>query len=310
MASRAVEVVIVGGGPAGLSAALLLGRCRRDVVVFDDGNYRNASARVMHGFLTRDQISPRELRQIAHTELERYASVSVIAKTVVDVRRVHQRFAVLTKDGDELHTRALLLATGFRDNVPAIAGARELHGQLVVPCPYCDAWEVRDQPLAAFSYPDERGAAFASLLSQWSNDVLLCAERRPQLSDEVRARLASRHVRIEHRELRSVEREGEGIRLVFSEGETVWRRKLFYHLGGGPASTLAEHLGAKVDDKGGIETDRKGQSSVPGLFVAGDATRDVLQAIVAAGEGCAAAVSINEYLCDKELYAEPPAQEL
>jgi thioredoxin reductase len=300
MAPRSVEVVVVGGGPAGLSAALLLGRCRREVVVFDDGNYRNASAPVMRGFLTRDQISPRELRQIAHAELSRYPSVSVIPKTVAGARRIGEKFALLMNDGEELHCAALLLATGFRDTLPAIAGARELHGELVVPCPYCDAWEVRDQPIAAFSYPNDTGAAYASMLAQWTDDLIFCAERRPVLSDEMRRSLASRHVRVEHRELRSVERDGDGVRLIFAEGETVWRKKLFYHLGGGPASRLFEHLGAAVDDKGGVETDRKGQSSVRGLFVAGDATRDVLQAIVAAGEGCAAAVTINEYLCKKE----------
>jgi thioredoxin reductase len=306
MSSNAIEVVIVGGGPAGLSAALLLGRCRREVVLFDDGNYRNAPAPQMRGFLTRDRISPRELRQIAHRELEAYPSVSVVPKAVVDIRRIGGEFAVLTKDGQEVRCLAVLLATGFRDHQPDVAGARELHGDLVVPCPYCDAWEVRDEPIAAYSYPDDVGARFGLLLSQWSKDVVLCAPRRPQLGDAMRRELDARGVRVEHRELRSVERDGDGIRLVFSEGDSLWRRKLFYHLGGGPASPLAEHLGAKLDQKQGADVSRKGESSVRGVFVAGDATRDVLQAIVAAGEGAAAAVTINEYLCHKELYAEPP----
>jgi thioredoxin reductase len=303
--ARSVEAVIVGGGPAGLSAALLLGRCRRDVVLFDDGNYRNATAKLMHGFLTRDHIAPRELRRIAHTDLERYPSVSIVPESVVDARRIDERFAVLTASGEELQCYALLLATGFRDTLPPLAGARELHGELVVPCPYCDAWEVRDQPIAAYSYPDDHGGAFAALLSQWSSDIVYCAERRPVLSDATRRLLAARNVRIENRELRSIEKDGDGLRLVFSEGATLWRRKLFYHLGGGPASRLAEHLGAVLDRKGGVEADRRGHSSVPGLYVAGDATRDVLQAVVAAGEGAAAAVSINEYLCQKELYVDP-----
>lgn len=304
MAAQRVEIVIVGGGPAGLSAALLLGRCRRSVVLFDDGNYRNASSRRMHGFLSRDRIDPRELRHIAHRDLAHYPSVSVIAETVVEVRRIGSEFAVLTQAGEELRTRAVLLATGFRDTLPALGGARELHGDLVVPCPYCDAWEVRDQPLAAFSHPDDAGARFAAMLTQWSDDVVFCSTERPQLADNMQRLLASRGVRVEPRELRTVERDGDGVRMVFAEGQPVWRRKLFYHLGGGPASRLAERAGATLDAKGGVDVNRKGESSVPGLFVAGDATRDVLQAIVAAGEGAAAAVTINEYLCLEEIHAE------
>lgn len=306
MASRRVDVVIVGGGPAGLSAALVLGRCRRDTVLFDDGNYRNAPARHMRGFLTRDRTSPRELRQLAHADVERYPSVTIIPETIADARQLDDGFSVITKAGTEYETSALLVATGFRDTQPTVAGARELHGDLIVPCPYCDAWEVRDQPLAAFSYPDERGARFAMLLAQWSGDVVFCAEKRPRLGDDVRRELANRGVRVEHRELRSVEREGEGLRLVFAEGESLWRRAIFYHLGGEPGSLLASRLGAACADNGGIETTRKGETNVPGLFVAGDASRDVLQAIVAAGEGAAAAVTINEYLCRKEPYAKPP----
>jgi thioredoxin reductase len=214
------------------------------------------------------------------------------------------RFALLTKAGEQYEADAMLLATGFRDTLPAIGGARELHGTLVVPCVYCDAWEVRGQPLAAFSHPDSRGAEFARVLSQWSRDVVLCADRRPSLTEAERRELTARGIRVEHRELRSVERDGDGIRLIFAEGETLWRRMLFYHLGGEAASNLAARLGAEVDELGSVQVSRGGQeSSVHGLFVAGDATRDVLQAIVAAGEGASAACAINMYLCKREPHA-------
>lgn len=296
-----VECVIVGGGPAGLSAALVLGRCRRNVLLFDDGNYRNRDSRAVHGFLTRDRdTTPAQLRAIARKELEQYPTVHIVPEAVVEARSIDGGFAVLTNSGRGIDCTALLLATGFRDKPPAVAGALELHGDLVVPCVYCDGWEVRDQPLAAFSHADERGATFAAVVAQWSNDVVLCSETRPQISDGMRVRLAKRGVRVEHRELRSLERDGEGVRLIFSEGESLWRRRLFYHLGGGPASNLAERMGAKTDERGSVVVDRRQESSIPGLFVAGDATRDVLQAVVAAGEGSGAGVGINEHLCERD----------
>lgn len=294
-----VHVAIIGGGPAGLSAALVLGRCRREVIVFDDGRYRNATSRALHGFMTRDGTSPSELRQIAHAELARYPTVQLRTDRIAEAERRGDRFALVTADGEEVECSALLLATGFMDTRPNIAGVDELHGELVAPCPYCDGFEVRDQPLAGYSYPDERGAKFALVLANWSSDIVLCAEKRPKLDDDMRRKLAARGVKVEQRELRAVERNVDGVQLHFAEGDSLWRRMLFYHLGGRPASQLAEHLGAKLDPVNGVEVSRRQQSSVPGLFVAGDATRDVLQAIVAAGEGAAAAVCINEYLTER-----------
>ncbi len=300
--SMRVDVAIVGGGPAGLSAALMLGRCRRTVVVFDDGNYRNRDARVVHGFLTRDhaEIPPEELRALGRADLCRYPTVSMVYATVVDARQEDGQFVLVAESGDELACQALLLATGFRDRRPDIAGVTDLHGAFVAPCPYCDAWDVRDQPLAALSHCDERGAAFARVLGRWSGDIVLFGERPSQLSDVERAALAARGVLVEQRIVKLVTRDGDGIRLVLSDGTSIWRRMLFYHLGGEPMSTLASRLGAQRTEHGSFVVDRHEKASIPGLFIAGDATRDALQAIVAAGEGSTAAIAINEYLCEKE----------
>ncbi len=291
-------MVIVGGGPAGLSAALVLGRCRRDVLLYDGGRYRNAGSVGVHGFLTRDGTPPAELRELAHGELRRYPSVEVVAATIAEARQDDGGFVAITSTGSRIACRALLLATGFADTVPPIEGAGALHGRLVLPCPYCDAWELRDTPLAAFSHPDEGGARFALALTQWSRDIVFCAAEPPAISAGLTARLRERGVQIEPRRPVRVEPAGDGVRLLFDRGEPVWRRALFYHLGGRPASDLARRLGARLDERDGIDVDRKQVTSIPGLFAAGDATRDVLQAIVAAGEGSAAGVSINEYLCE------------
>jgi thioredoxin reductase len=293
---RQAEVVIVGGGPAGLSAALVLGRCRRDVILYDGGRYRNEGAHGVHGFLTRDGIPPHELREIAQDQIRRYPSVEIVADTVADIQRTEDGFIAITASGSSVACHALLLATGFADVPPPIAGAHALHGRLVMPCPYCDGWEHRDTPLAAFSHPDDSGARFALVVAQWSSDVLFCAEEPPRLSTVCVEQLRARGVRIEPRRPVSVERDGEGVRIYFAEGEPVWRRAMFYHLGGCSAAELAKRLGAGIDERGGMEVDRKQASSIPGLYAAGDTTRDVLLAIVAAGEGCAAGVSINEYL--------------
>ncbi len=295
---RQTEVVIVGGGPAGLSAALVLGRCRRDVLLYDGGRYRNAEATRLNGFLTRDGTPPGELRELARRELRRYPSVEVAATTVAEVQQAADGFVVVTGVGSDVACRALLLATGFADMVPPIEGARALHGRVVLPCPYCDGWELRDTALAAYSHPDDMGARFALALTQWSRDILLCAAEPPEPSAPLADRLRERGIRIEPRRPARLEPAGEGVRLIFDRGEPVWRRALFYHLGGRPASDLAKQLGARVDERDGVEVDRKQATSIPGLFAAGDTTRDVLQAMVAAGEGSAAGVSINEYLSE------------
>src|SRR5512145_3259015 len=143
--SNHYDVVIVGGGPAGLSAALMLGRCRRRVLVCDTGRPRNRASQSMHGYLTRDGVPPREFVAIAREQLKPYTTVELRDVEVADAECRDGRFVVTLDGGAEIWSRKLLLATGVVDNLPDVAGIGDLYGRSVFHCPYCDAWELRDQ---------------------------------------------------------------------------------------------------------------------------------------------------------------------
>lgn len=184
MKQNLLDVIIVGGGPAGLNAALVLARCRRNVMLFDDGKPRNAASHAVHGFLSRDGIAPGELRAIARSQLEKYPSVVVDSDRVVDASRNESGFCVTTKDGRQFRSRKLLLAGGVVDELPIQPGFRELYGIGVFHCPYCDGWEVRDQPIAVYGKGDDKGAGLALEMTIWSDNIVLCSDGPSELSDE------------------------------------------------------------------------------------------------------------------------------
>jgi thioredoxin reductase len=167
------DCVIVGGGPAGLSAALMLGRCRRRVLLCDVGEQRNHRSHALHAYLTRDGVAPDEFLRLARAELGRYATVECRELEIREASRENGGFALRGSDGTRLHTRKLLLATGVIDELPALDGLDALYGTSVHHCPYCDAWEWQDRPLAAYG-EGEAASGLALSLTFWSPDVLLC----------------------------------------------------------------------------------------------------------------------------------------
>jgi len=288
-----VEVVVVGAGPAGLSAALVLGRCRRRVVVFDSGTYRNARSHALRGFLTRDGVSPEDFRRAARTEIARYDTVQFRSAAVVDVIRENESsFIVHAERGGPVHCQKLLLATGLTDDLPDVAGARQLFGNGVYTCPYCDAWEVRDQPLAAH----DRHGSYSVGLRQWSRDLVMCSDGPAEMDHETRARIEKLGIPLDERRITRFERAGEHVLVVFDDGGELRRRAVFVNGSCRPQSDLPAKLGCQLDERRGVCVDRHESTSVPGVYVAGDASRDALQAVVAAGEGAAAAIAINSAL--------------
>ena len=296
-----LDVIIVGAGPAGLSAALILGRCRRRVLVLDTDRPRNAAARAMHGFLSRDGINPQQLRQIAREQLAPYDSVALEQVEVVQARRIRDGFEVRLADGRRCRCRKLLLATGVVDYIPQVEGLAPFYGHSVFHCPYCDGWECRDQPLAVYSRTSN-GVGLAVELTVWSNDIVLCTDGSARLSEKHRARLAHHRIPWRREKIARLEgKKGQLERIVFADGQTLDRRVLFFSCGQRQGSDLARQLGCTFTRKGAVCTGEYETTTIPGVYVAGDASRLVQLAIVAAAEGAQAAFAINTSLIKEEM---------
>jgi thioredoxin reductase len=296
------DVVIVGAGPAGLSAALILGRSRRHVLMCDSGRPRNAASHALHGYLTRDGVTPSEFRRLAREELRAYDCVEIRDVEVASAEcRSDGRFHVTLAAGDTIACRKLLIATGVLDNVPEIPGMRELYGRSVFHCPYCDGWDVRDRPLAIYGR-GQRGHGLALELTGWSRDLVLCTDGPSELDAEHRARLARNGIGLrEERVARLEGRDGRLDRIVFESGEPLPREAVFFTTGQYQHSQLAVALGCQFNDKGTVRTGKYESTHLPGLYVAGDASRAVQWVIVAAAEGAEAAFAINTDLLKEDL---------
>ena len=293
------DVIVVGGGPAGLSAALMLGRCRRRVLVLDLGQPRNRRSHALHGYLTRDGIAPARFTEHARDELQPYG-VALRHAGVIGAKLSDDHYRVSLADGSEEDARYLLIATGVVDDLPAIPGFDACYGTSIFHCPYCDGWERSDRPLAAFG----RGADVAGLalgLQTWSADVVVCTHGR-RLGRSLRERLDRNGISVRTEPLERIEHEdGRLTTIVFTRGAPLAREALFFATGQHPQSSLAISLGCTVNRRGTVNTGSLCDTNVPRLYVAGDASRDAQFVIVAAAEGAKAAVAINKALQREEL---------
>ena len=300
--SQTFDVVVVGAGPAGLSAALILGRCRRSVLLCDTGRPRNAASQALHGYLTRDGIPPGEFLAFGRNELARYDTVRLTAiGAAAAACEDGKRFTVTLDDGEVVIARKLLIATGVVDNLPEIDGIRELYGRSVFHCPYCDGWELRDQPIAIYGQGN-RALGLALELTVWSRDLVLCTDGPSDLDAESLATLGRNGVIVRGDRITALEgRDGILERLVFEHGDPLPRRAMFFTTGQSQHSELAMNLGCVMNDKGTVATGKYETTHLPGLFVAGDASRAVQWVIVAAAEGAEAAFAINTDLLKEDL---------
>lgn len=294
MAAMDCDVLIVGGGPAGLNAALVLGRSRRRVIVCDAGRPRNAAAPHAHGFLTRDGVPPLEILALGRQELHTY-DVAFRQTVVSRVDPAAHGLTVTLHDGTRLAARKLLLATGVVDELPRVQGFHDFYGTSIHHCPYCDGWENRDRPLAVYGHPTEASGMALSMLT-WSRDLVVCTDGRP-LTRTARARLRGSGIPCRTEPIARLEgTRGRLERVVFASGPILERHALFFTTAQGQRSPLAEQIGCQFTRTGHVRCDGKGRTGVPHVFIAGDANGDTQFVVVAAAEGAKAAVAINKEL--------------
>jgi thioredoxin reductase len=292
------DVAIVGGGPAGLSAALVLGRSRRRVVVCDHGKPRNYAAKAIHGYLGHDGISPAEFRQLGRKECETYAlsfiDQKVVAASCQDIEN-RSMFQLKLQNGGLLQARKLLLGTGVEDRLPQIPRLNEFYGITVHHCPYCDGWEHRDKRLIAYGH-GAPAAKLAVTLLAWSRDVTCCSDgSRLSSADMNTLRCHEVNVR-EERVVALVGNYGILEQVQFASGPPSPCDALFFSADQGQRSKLPQMLGCECNEDGLIDSTGKQGSGVRGLFLAGDADGDVQFAVVAAAEGAIAATAIHAEL--------------
>jgi thioredoxin reductase len=289
------DVIVVGGGPAGLSAALVLGRCCRQVLVVDAGNPRNIRSHGVHGFISREGCKPAELLAMTRHQLEPYA-VKVREGTVMTVDREEDGFKVTLLDGSKANARKVLLASGVVDKLPPLNGIEDFYGTAVHHCPYCDGWEHRDGRIAVYGR-GKGGAALALLMKTWSRDIVLCSHGPARLHAAERKDLKTHGIDVYEKTILRLEGTlGKLERIVFQDGSAIPRTALFFSTGNVQRSTLPHEIGCTLTPKGAVRTGRDQRSSCPGIFVAGDAAEDSHYVIVAAAEGAKAAMHINAEL--------------
>lgn len=294
------DVIIIGAGPAGLSGALVLGRCDRRVLVLDDGKPRNAPSRSMHGFLTREGTPPRDFLQIARNEMKHYPTVEIRRDHVIDVRRDGPGFNVIVRDGHIWSSKKLLLATGLVDDLPEIPGLAERWGVSVFPCPFCDAWEFRGEPTAVLGCNLNGSCNFALEMLTWTRDLTLLTngedgEHPPTMEQVLRLGIKVREERIAR--LHGPSQDLEYIE--FEDSSKIRCRALFILTNQHQRTNFAEKLGCPpLTPDRTVRTDDLQHTGQRGVFVAGNASVGLQAAILAAAEGFKAAYAINEELVD------------
>lgn len=295
------DVLVVGGGPAGLNAALVLGRQRRKVLLLDSGKPRNAPAAEMHMLLSRDGFPPAELRRIGREQLAVYPSVDIREALVTTAEAEGDGVALTLADGARVSGRKLIIATGQVDVLDQVEGLSELFGRGVYHCPFCHGWETRGMKLAVLGHELPQVMQALYVADRFSDDVVVCTNGHP-VPEQAAGKLAEAGIAVDETPVSRIEgKEGE-VRLVLADGRVIERQAMYYRAPTRQHSPLAEQLGCRILPDGCVRVDEFQRTSVPGVYAAGDAARlealpDALTFVVTgAADGARAAVWLEQEL--------------
>lgn len=295
-----LDVVIIGGSSAGLSAALILGRSLRDIVIIDDHKPCNRFSHASHGFLTRDGIHPSELLQIAREQLKQYPSVVLKTTAALHIEKNDGGFEITSSDASKLQARTILLATGLHDELPTLKGIEELWGKSVFHCPYCDGYEVRGKAVAVYG-EDEATLHLVMMLRNLTDNLTLYAGDGWNLTAAQRERLTRFGIQVVEQPIAALESTGtqiQAVRLV--DGTLLGCQALFIRPKTTHRTPFARDLGCNVNANNVVQVDLRGRTSVEGVYAAGDISSPIRSVAIAVAQGAAAAYGINADLIDHD----------
>jgi thioredoxin reductase len=297
------DCAIIGGGPAGLNAVLVLGRARRNTILFDNNNPRNAVTQESHGFITRDGIKPQEFREIAHKDIAKYPSVIYEKKEIISITKKGQLFELVASNKELYQSKTIIISTGLKDVLPDIENISDYYGKSLFNCPYCDGWEMRDKPLVVIIEEQKaQSFQFIQIVYNWSKDLIVCNNGKSILNPEQKRLIQNKDIKIMENKIKNFEgKDGQMEKIHFESGDSVIRKGGFVAPQPIQASDFAKKLGCEYNSLGGISVDFFGKTNVEGVYAAGDASVfNPAQLIIAAADGLKAAAGVNRDLIQKE----------
>ncbi|MEO8109509.1 MAG: NAD(P)/FAD-dependent oxidoreductase [Ginsengibacter sp.] len=290
------DVIIIGGGPAGLNAAVVLGRCMRKVLLFDHGQQRNRHSHGMHNYLTRDDISPAEFLKISRKELKKYGVKMKPVEIKHAIKNTNEIFALTDCDENIYYSRKLILATGLTDRLPEVEGINKFYGTSIYHCPYCDGWENKDKAIGVYATSKD-GIDVALTLKAWSEKITLYTNGKRYLTKKYQEIISKNKIEVVFEPISSFEgSKGQLKNIVFENGKKSFCEALFFSNGYEVQCHLVESLGCNTGKNNIALTNKSQQTNIPGLYVVGDLSKDMHFVVVAAAEGAKAGVYINKEL--------------